>query len=100
MGKQFAVLECAREAEARALVGFASGDILMAKADAARPAIDAVDAVEHAGLAGPVRPDKGEQLARRHGKRHVVENGEAAEAQRQTLDREFSHTISGCGDTA
>ena len=61
--KQFAVLEGARDAEPRDLVRRAAGDVLAAEADRAAAAIDAADAVEHAGLAGAVRADQREQLA-------------------------------------
>ena len=77
-----------------------TGDVLAAEADATLAAVDAADAIEHAGLAGAVRSDQCEQLAGRDLERHAVEHGEAAEAQGQALDRELSHTISGCGDTA
>ncbi len=62
--KQLAVLERAREPEPRDLVRRAAGDVLAAEADRAVAAIDAADAVEHAGLAGAVRADQRQQLAR------------------------------------
>ena len=34
------------------------------------------------------------------GERNVVEHDQAAEAQRQALDLELSHTTSGCADIA
>ena len=46
-------------------------------------AIDAADAVEHAGLAGAVRADQRQQLAALDRERNAVEHDEAAEAQRQ-----------------
>ena len=98
--KQLAVLEGAREPEPRDRVRLAAGDILAAKADRSFAVVDAADAVEHAGLAGAVRPDQREQLARLDRKRHAVEHGQPAEAQREAVDRELSHTISGCGDIA
>ena len=94
------MLERAGEPEPGDLVRLAAGDVVAAEADRALAAIDAAHAVEHAGLAGAVRTDQREQLARLHRERHAVEHGEAAEAQRQAVDRELSHTISGCGDIA
>ena len=100
LGKQFAVLERARHAEPRDLARRAPGDRLAAKADSARPAIDAADAVEHAGLAGAVRADQRKQLALLDAQRDAVEHLQAAEAQAQRVDFKLSHTISGYGDTA
>ena len=62
--EQLAVLEGAGEAEPRDFVRRAAGDVLAAETDRAAAAIDAADAVEHAGLAGAVRADQREQLAR------------------------------------
>ena len=98
--KQLAVLERAGEAEPRDLVRRAAGDVLAAKADRAVAAVEAADAVEHAGLAGAVRPDQGEQLAGVHRERDAVEHDQPAEAKREAVERELSHTTSGCGDTA
>jgi len=78
----------------------ATGDVVAAIADRAVAAVDAAHAVEHAGLAGAVRPDQREQLACFHRERDAVEHGEPAEAQRQALDGKLSHTISGCGGIA
>ena len=94
------MLERAGEAEPGDLVRRTAGNILAAETDGAAAAIDAADAVEHAGLAGAVRADQREQLARGNRKRHVVEHGQAAEAQAQMLDVELSHTISATGDIA
>ena len=98
--EQFAMLERAREAEARDLVRRARADRRPAEADGALPAIDAADAIEHAGLAGAVRSDQREQFAGIDRERHVFEHAEAAEAQRQALDRKLSHTTSGSGGIA
>ena len=75
-------------------------NIPAAETDGALPAIDAADAVQHAGLAGAVRADQGKQFARLHRERYVVEHGQAAEPQRQRCDLDLSHTTSGCADTA
>ena len=69
--KQLAVLEGAGQTQPRDLVRLAPGDLAAAKADAAFAAVDAADAIEHAGLAGAVRPDQREQLAGVHRKRHA-----------------------------
>ena len=98
--KQLAVLERAGEAELRDLVRRPSRDILVAKADRAVAAIDAADAVEHAGLAGAVRPDERHELALVDRERDLVEHDEPAEPQGERLDRKLSHTTSGSGDTA
>ena len=71
-----------------------------AEADDAVAAIDAADAVEHAGLAGAVRPDQGEQLAVLDCKRDIVEHGQSAETQAQVFDPELSHTTSATFETA
>ena len=63
-------------------------------------AIDAADAVEHAGLAGAVRADQREQLALLDAQRHAVEHLQAAEAQAQRVDLKLSHTTSGYGGIA
>src|SRR5689334_6378614 len=56
--KQFAVLEGAGDAEPRYLMRRKTGDVAPAEADYPGAAIDAADAVEHAGLAGTVRADQ------------------------------------------
>ena len=61
--EQFAVLERARDAKPRDLVRRSGRYVLAAKPDAALAAIDAADAVEHAGLAGAVRTDQRQQFA-------------------------------------
>ena len=71
-----------------------------AETDLALAAVDAAHAIEHAGLAGAVRADQRKQFARFDRERDAVEHGQAAEAQRQAIDLELSHTISGCGDIA
>src|SRR5262249_38388413 len=98
--KQLAVLERACESEPSNLVPRAAGDKVATKTDLPLAAVDTAHAIEHAGLAGAVRTDQREQLACRHGERHAVEHGEAAEAQSEAVDFELSHTISACGDIA
>ncbi len=98
--EQLAVLEGAREAEPRDLVRLAAGNVRAAEVDFSLAPIDAAHAVEHAGLAGAVRPDQREQLAGVDRERHAVEHREAAETKRQAVDLELSHTTSGCGDIA
>src|SRR5581483_489411 len=97
---KLAVLEGPREAEPRDLVRRAPRDVGVAEADGAAAAVDAADAVEHAGLAGAVRADQREQLARRNRERHVLEHGKAAETQAQARNLKLSHTTSATGDIA
>ena len=70
------------------------------EADRAAAAIDAADTVEHAGLAGAVRPDQREKFTGLDRKRHIVEHGQPAKVQAQMLHRQFSHTTSAIGDIA
>ena len=46
---------------------------------------------------GPISANSSPALDR---ERHAVEHDEAAEAQREVVDVELSHTTSGCGDIA
>ena len=98
--KQFAVLEGAGKPEPRDLVRLAARDILAQKADRPFAVVDAAHAVEHAGLAGAVRPDQRQELARLGRERDLVEHHQPAEPQGEALDRELSHTTSGSGDIA
>ena len=98
--KQLAVLKGAGDAQARQFVRRQAGDVAAAKAYGALPAINAADAVEHAGLAGAIRPDQRQKLAALDRERDPIEHDQAAKAQLQILDRQFSHTICDCGDTA
>ena len=98
--KQLPVLERAGNPEARDVMGGTAADIDAIYADGAAAAIDAADAVEHAGLAGSVRTNEREQLAVPDRKRDVVEHDEAAEPQAKMLHRELSHTTSATGDIA
>jgi hypothetical protein len=100
VGKQLAVLERAGEPEPGDLVRRKPGDVVLAKADRAAAAIEAADAVEHRRLAGAVRADQRQKLARGGRERHVVEHDQPAEPQGEALDRELSHTTSGSGDIA
>src|SRR4029079_6392953 len=94
--KQFSVLEGAGDTEPRYLMRRKTGDVAPAEADYPGAAIDAADAVEHAGLAGTVRADQRQKLLALDRKRNAVEYDKAAEPQPQILDCQFSHTISGC----
>ena len=99
--EQLAVLEGARDPEPRDVVRFDADDIVPLKTDAPRGrTVEAADAVEHARLARTVRPDQREELATLHEQRNVVEDDEAAEAERDVLDRQLSHTTAGCAGTA
>jgi hypothetical protein len=98
--EQLDVLEGAGDAEPGHGAWRPARNVLAAEADATLAAVDAADAVEHAGLAGAVGADQREQLRRLDGEGHGLEHGEAAEAQAQALDVELSHTISGCGGIA
>jgi hypothetical protein len=100
MGEELDVLEGAGDAEPGDGARRAAGDVLSAEGNASLSMVDAADAVEHAGLAGPVRPDQREQLGRLDGERDTIEHNEPTEAQAQALDFELSHTISGFGGTA
>src|SRR5215470_1243379 len=99
VGKQLAVLERARNAETGDVVRRASAKLLAAETDVTAAAVETADAVEHAGLAGTVRADQGEQLCGLDRERDAVEHDESAEPQREPFDLDFSHTISGCDDT-
>ena len=58
--------------------GVRAGDRLARDRDAARVAVgQAADDVEQGGLAAAGRADDGEELARRHRERHVLERGDA-----------------------
>jgi hypothetical protein len=52
--------------------------------------VEAVDAVEDAGLAGAVGADDAEKLTGAEGKREPVHRRDASEAKRQPLNREYS----------
>ena len=75
------MLECSGETERSNFVRRTAGYVLAPETDSAAAAIDAADAVERAGFAGAIGPDKREQLAGGNRKRHVVEHGQAAETQ-------------------
>src|SRR5262249_6730017 len=98
--EQLAMLECAGETETRDLVRRPPSDVASAKRDPSLAAINAADAIEHAGFARTIRPDQREQLAGVDRERHLVENHQAAEAQRQIFHFELSHTTSGYADIA
>ena len=100
MPEQLAVLERAGDAEPGDGARGQASDIATTKANAALAAIDAADAVEHAGLAGPVGADQRQQLGRLYRQRDAIEHRQAAEVQAQLLDLELSHTISCCDGIA
>ena len=88
MRQQLPVLESARDAEARNGVRRLAGDAFAAEENiAARGTVDAAHAVEHARLAGAIRPDEGEKLARLYGERHALQHLEPAEAEMETSVR-------------
>src|SRR5581483_10513024 len=82
--------EGAHHAEGGNGVGLEAVEARAAVADLAggRLAI-AGDGIEGRGLAGAVGTDEGEHLARAHLEAGVLDGAEAAEADRQTLDREL-----------
>ena len=83
------VLEGARDAAARRLVGPHLRARLALEGDAAfLRMVEAVDDVEHRGLAGAVRADDGADLALADVERHVGERLHAAERERHVLDRQ------------
>src|SRR5690606_31737029 len=51
-----------------------------------RGPIEAADAVEHRGLAGPVRADQAEDLAQPDFERHAIDRHQAAKAHAQPVD--------------
>src|SRR5262249_15156166 len=89
--KHLGMLEGAGYPETGDLMWRLAVDILLTQPDCALAAIDAADAVEHAGLAGAVRADQGEQLTGLDMQRYLSQHGQSAEPQRQALDRKLSH---------
>ncbi|MCZ7562293.1 MAG: hypothetical protein M5U30_21580 [Burkholderiaceae bacterium] len=79
----------ARQAEPRDARRVEPRDLAAVEADAARCRRQrARDAVEQRGLAGAVRADEPEQLARGHAEAHVVDRAQAGEVAAQTADLE------------
>ena len=91
------MLESACDPQARHVARRPPSDRNTAEADLALAAINAADAIEHAGLAGTIGPYEREQLALAYRERDIVEHVETTEAQRQPLELELSHTSSGGG---
>ena len=99
--KQLAVLEGARDAQAGDAMRFQQSQVLILELDAScLGPIKTADAIEHAGLAGAVRPDQGQQLAGASFKGNAVEHLQPAEGERHACEPEFSHTSGGCDGTA
>src|SRR5262249_18420171 len=89
VAEQRNVLESARDAAARRLVGpHASTRPALEGDTALLRMVEAVDDVEHRRLAGAVRADDGADLALAHVERHIGERPYAAERQRHVLDRQ------------
>ena len=89
VGEQAEVLERAGDAERSAGVGPAADELGALEPDRSRlRPVHAVEAVEDARLAGAVRADDGEQFAVVDVERHLVESGDAAEAERHLLGDE------------
>src|SRR4051812_17069803 len=83
------VLERARDAAARRRGRAHAGARLALEADATfGRVIKAVDAVQHRGLAGPIRADDGADFALADVERHIGQRLHAAEAERHVLDGE------------
>ncbi len=83
------VLEGARDAATRRIVRLHLGPRLALEGDAAMlRLVEAVDDVEHGGLAGAIRADDGAHLALLDIERHVADRAHAAERQRNVFDRE------------
>ena len=98
--QQLAVLESARYRAGRRVRPLA-GDAPAAEENvAASRAVDAADAVEHARLAGAVRPDERQDLARLERERDVVNHLQAAESELEPAQLQLSHTSGGCGGIA
>ena len=85
--KQLAVLKSAGNAQAGNIVRRQSADVAAAKAYGALAAVNAADAVEHASLAGAVRPDQRQELVALDGECHPIDHDQATKAQLQILDR-------------
>ncbi len=86
------VLERARQPARRQHMRRQIGDVLSEQHDlAARRLIKPRDHVEQRGLAGAVRSDDGENLARIDRERHVIDGADAAEIDAETLRRQHAH---------
>ena len=96
--KQRHILEGARDAAAGGVIGphFRAGLALEGDAALLRR-IEAVDDIEHRGLAGAVRSDDGADLALADIERHVADRADTAERERDALDREQHFTGGNIG---
>ena len=91
-GERPELLERARDPEVADLVGTEGGDVVAVEGDPAgvRP-LEAGDQIEERGLAGAVRPDDADQLARRHREGDAPVGHDAAEALGDVRDGEQAH---------
>src|SRR5262245_52370346 len=90
-------LERPREAQPADHVRGLTDDVLAGEDHpAAVGAVVAGDHVEERGLAGAVRPDDPEQIARRDREAHVRHGGETAEALRHALERQERRLAHAC----
>src|SRR5205085_7049801 len=89
------ILEGARDAAAGRVVRLHLAPRLALEGDAAMlRLVEAVDDVEHGGLAGAVRADDGADFALLDVERHVADRAHAAERQRHVFNREDD--LAGC----
>ena len=87
VGEQLHILKSSRYAQRGYFVGFEVGDVATFKYDAAAfRLVKTVDAVEQAGLAGPVRPDDRKNLTMLYGRTHAVQRFQPAKAQMKIFD--------------
>ena len=93
-GRQRDVLERPPDAEAREPVRAQRGELGLAEPHGAlgRP-VEPADHVEAARLARPVGPDQGVDRAGLDGELHLVQRGDAAEAQRDAVDDERRYPV-------
>jgi len=77
------------DAEPDDAVGRDAPEVLALEADAPPEGRQARDRPEHRGLAGPVRADQGDDLARPHREGHAVERADAVVAQGEVADLEL-----------
>ena len=93
------VLERAGDAAPRRLPWLHPGAALALEGDRALGrVIEAVDAVQHRGLAGAVRTDDGADLALEDVERDIAQRLHAAEGERHVLDREDRVALDDEGD--
>jgi len=88
--EEFDLLKGARDSEFSASVRREAGDLLALEGEVAfLGAVQAVDAVHHAGLAGTVRSDDGKDLAFSHVEADIDESGNPMEGQIDVLGFEY-----------